>query len=225
MPILMNKSDKRHQKERLYQLFTQVTQALANPRRLELVDLLGQAPRTVEELAQETQMSIANTSQHLQRLKRAHSVRAEREGVHIRYYLSDPVVARLWLELRMVAEHQLAEVEDALTDYRPRRHAFSTLSFAELQMQLQAGEVLLLDVRPTVEYQAGHLPHAISMPLAELNHRLVELPIDKLIVAYCRGPYCVYADEALDVLAAQGWRVARLEEGVLEWQLLADRQA
>jgi len=215
----MNISEKRRHKERLYQLFTQVANALANPHRLELLDLLVQAPRTVEELAQGAHMSVANTSQHLQRLKQARLVRDQREGLYVRYHLADPAVARLWGELRTVAEHQLAEVEDALAAYRPRRHAFATISMAELQERLRSNEVFLLDVRPTVEYQAGHIPGALSMPLDELEHRLAELPTDKTIIAYCRGPYCVYADEALDLLAAQGWTVARLEEGVFEWQL------
>lgn len=215
----MNNFDKRRHKERLYQLFTQVASALANPHRLELIDLLVQAPRTVEELAQEAQMSVANTSQHLQRLKQARLVRDEREGLYVRYRLADPAVARLWLELRAVAEQQLAEVDDALTAYRPLRHAIATISVTELQERQRNDEAILLDVRPAVEYEAGHLPGAISLPLDEVEYRLAELPEDKLIVAYCRGPYCVYADEALELLANQGWTVARLEEGVLEWQL------
>jgi rhodanese-related sulfurtransferase/DNA-binding transcriptional ArsR family regulator len=217
--VTTNGSEKRRHKEHLYQLFTQVANALANPHRLELLDLLVQAPRTVEQLAQEAHMSVANTSQHLQRLKQARLVRDEREGLYVRYRLADPGVARLWVELRAVAEHQLAEVEPALDAYRPRRHAFATISMAEVQEQLGSNEVVLLDVRPTVEYQAGHIPGALSMPINELEHRLAELPAGKLIVAYCRGPYCVYADEVLDLLAAQGWPVARLEEGVIEWHL------
>jgi rhodanese-related sulfurtransferase len=215
----MNVTEKRRHKERLYQLFTQVANALANPHRLELLDLLVQAPRTVEQLAQEAHMSVANTSQHLQRLKQARLVRDEREGLYVRYRLADPAVARIWIELRAVAARQLAEVEDALVAYRPRRHDFATISIAELQERLENNEVVLLDVRPTVEYQASHISGALSMPLDELAHRLAELPADKTIVAYCRGPYCVYADEALELLAAQGWTVARLEEGVFEWQL------
>jgi rhodanese-related sulfurtransferase len=212
-------NQKRQQKEHLYQLFTQVTTALANPHRLELLDLLSQAPHTVEELAQEAHMSIANTSQHLQRLKQARLVHDQRQGTYIRYRLADPRVARLWLDLRTVAEHQLTEVEDALDAYRNRRHEFETISLAELQTRLRNDAVILLDVRPAVEYQTAHLPGAISMPLAELEARSAALPLDTMVVAYCRGPYCVYADEALALLAAQGRTVARLEEGVLEWQL------
>ncbi|HXF65029.1 MAG TPA: metalloregulator ArsR/SmtB family transcription factor [Caldilineaceae bacterium] len=209
---------KRRQKEQLYTLFAQVATAMANPHRLELLDLLAQAPRTVEELSREAHMSVANTSQHLQRLKQAHLVADEREGLHVRYRLADPAVARLWLELRSVAERQLAEVDRALDAYRDRRHAFRTISAEELCERLRHDQVVLLDVRPAVEYEADHIPGAISMPFDEVELRLAELPTGKLIVAYCRGPYCVYADDALAILAAHGWEVARLEEGVIEWQ-------
>jgi rhodanese-related sulfurtransferase len=212
-------SEKRPQKEHLYQLFTHVATALANPHRLELLDLLTQAPRTVEDLAREAHMSIANTSQHLQRLKQARLVVDEREGLYVRYRLADPAVAHLWLELRGVAERQLAEVERALDAYRDRRHEFRAISAQELRERLRHNEVVLLDVRPALEYQAGHLPGAISVPHDEVERRLAELPGDKLVVAYCRGPYCVYADEALAQLAASGRQVARLEEGIVEWQM------
>jgi rhodanese-related sulfurtransferase len=207
----------RRAKERLYQLFAQVAKAMANPHRLELLDLLGQASRTVEELAQEAHMSIASTSHHLQSLKQARLVSSEREGLYMRYSLADPAVARLWLELRAVAHQQLFEVERALDDYRQRRHEFESISAAELRSRLQNDEVILLDVRPGVEYESGHLPGARSLPLERVRQALDDLPDDKVIVAYCRGPYCVIADDALVILAANGREVARLEEGVLEW--------
>jgi rhodanese-related sulfurtransferase/DNA-binding transcriptional ArsR family regulator len=210
--------NKHSAKGQLYQLFAQLASALANPHRLELLDLLMQAPRTVDDLAQEAQMSTANTSQHLQRLKQANLVTDERKGLYIRYRLADPAVARLWLELRSVAEFQLAEVERALNAYRPKRDDFEKISVAELQERMSRDEVLLLDVRPEVEFQAGHLPGAVPIPLDELEQRLEEFPPGMLIVAYCRGPYCVFADQALDLLSRRGWRVARLEEGVAEWQ-------
>ena len=211
--------NKRPHKEYLYQLFAQIATALANPHRLELLDLLVQAPRTVEELAAEAHMSIANTSQHLQRLKQARLVMTQREGVYIRYRLADPAVALLWLQLRAVAGQQLAEVEQALNAYRERRHEFEGITADELLTRLHNNEVILLDVRPAVEYEAAHLPGAVSLPWDELARRLDELPDDKTIVAYCRGPYCVYADEALGLLAAHGRQGVRLEEGVAEWQL------
>lgn len=211
-------TDRRPYKEQLYQLFAQVAQALANPHRLELVDLLVQGPRTVEELAQAAHMSIANTSQHLQRLKQARLVTDERNGLYVRYQVADPAVARLWLQVRTVAERQLAEVERTLDAYRTRRHEFEQVAAAELLMRLEQGDVILLDVRPNSEYVAGHLPNARSLPLDELEQRLHELPPDKTIVAYCRGPYCVYADDALHLLQARGWPVARLDMGTAEWQ-------
>ncbi len=210
--------DKHRTKAQLYQLFAHLAGALANPHRLELLDLLVQAPRTVEDLAQEAHMGVANTSQHLQRLKQANLVVYEREGLFIRYRLADPAVARLWLELRSVTGLQLAEVDRALGNYRPRRFDFQRISIDDLQERMSKDEVLLLDVRPEVEFQAGHLPGAISIPLDELEQRLEELPSDRLIVAYCRGPYCVFADQALELLSSRGWNVARLEEGVAEWQ-------
>ena len=206
-------------KDHLFQLIGQVAGAIANPHRLELLDLLVQAPRGVEQLALASAMSVANASQHLQRLKHAGLVVGERRGTSIRYHLADPTVARLWTELRRVALSQLAETERALDRYRPQRRHFPTITPAELQAGIARGDTLLLDVRPTEEYRAGHLPGARSIPLGELPTRLAELPTETLIVAYCRGPLCVYADEALAQIVATGRRGARLEEGVAEWQL------
>jgi len=212
-------STSRVAKEALYDVVAQVAQAVANPHRLELLDLLVQAPRTVEQLAGASSMSIANASQHLQRLKRAGLVTCERRGTSIRYQLADPAVTRLWVELRTVAERQLAGMDRALDAYRPHRHDFVQLSTEELSQRLGTGDVLLLDVRPRLEYEAGHLPDARSIPLDELPDRLAELPTDALIVTYCRGPLCVYADQALELITASGRQGARLEEGVAEWQL------
>lgn len=192
---------------------------MANPHRLELLDLLVQAPRSVEQLALASAMSVANASQHLQRLKRAGLVVGERRGTSIRYHLADPAVARLWTELRSVAVSQLAEVERALDQYRPQRQNFPTMTPTELRAGMARGDVVLLDVRPAEEFQAGHLPGARSLPLDELPTRLDELPAEALLVTYCRGPLCVYADEALSQIIASGRRGARLEEGVVEWQL------
>lgn len=210
--------ERRRSKEQLYKLFTQIASAMANAHRLELLDLLAQAPRTVEELAEQAGMSVANTSQHLQRLKQARLVVADREGVSMRYRLADPIVARLWLQLRATAEQQLAEVERALDAYRNRRHEFEAISAAELEDRLRRNDAVLLDVRPAVEYEAGHLPGAISIPWYEVAQRLDELPPDKDVVAYCRGPYCVYADDVLAILGEHGRNGLRLEEGVVEWQ-------
>ncbi|CAG0947634.1 partial Sulfurtransferase, partial [Anaerolineae bacterium] len=202
----------------LYRLFARIAAAMANPHRLELLDLLAQGPRTVEELARESNLSMANASQHLQRLKRAHLVIDEREGFYIRYRIADPLVTRLWLEIRQVASQQLDEVNVTLDAYRAQRHGFKRVSLDDLRARLEKGTAVLLDVRPSAEYAAGHLPSAISIPLEELERRLNELPRRRTIVAYCRGPYCVLADEAAEKLKRKGFRVARLEEGVHEWQ-------
>ncbi len=210
---------KRQHKDYLYSLYAEIGKALSNPGRLELVDLLSQAPRTVEELVAETQMSFANTSQHLQRLKQARLVRAEREGSFVRYSLGDPGVAGLWHKLRVVAESSSADVRQALDAFRDQRYKFKTITAEELEKWLREGEVILIDARSVPEYDAGHLPGAISIPPDALADALAALPTDKQIVVYCRGPHCVLADDALAVLSEKGYRVARLEEGPLEWQL------
>lgn len=202
----------------LYRLFARISAAMANPHRLELLDLLAQGPNTVEVLAREANLSIANASQHLQRLKRARLVADERQGLFIRYRIADPLVTRLWLELREVATQQLGEVNDVLEAYRDRRIEFKRISVQDLRARLEVGQVVLLDVRPRSEYAAGHLPRALSIPLDELERRVKELPRRRTIVAYCRGPYCVLADEAAEKLMRKGLRVIRLEEGVHEWQ-------
>ena len=212
-------SSSRQAKAALYDVVAQVAQAAANPHRLELLDLLVQAPRTVEQLAQASALSVANCSQHLQRLKRAGLVVSDRRGASIRYRIAAPAVARLWIELRTVAEQQLGEMDRALDAYRPHRHDFVQLSTEDLYQRLGTGDVLLLDVRPHLEYEAGHLPDARSIPLDELPDRLAELPTDALIVTYCRGRLCVYADQALELITASGRQGARLEDGVAEWQL------
>ncbi len=209
---------KHQQKEKLYALFAEVANGLANPHRLELLDLLVQSPRTVEELARETFMSIANTSQHLQRLKRARLVEDERDGLYVRYRLASPEMAHLWLNLRAVGEQHLADVERALSTYRNHKDDFEKVTPDELLSYQAQGKVTLVDVRPAREYQAGHLPAAISIPLDELAEHLHELPKDRKVIGYCRGPYCGYADQALQVLSSHGWEVARLEEGIAEWR-------
>jgi rhodanese-related sulfurtransferase len=208
----------RQAKAHLYELFSQIGSALSNPHRLELVDLLVQSPRTVEELAALTQMSLANTSQHLQHLKRARLVIDERDGKHITYCLADPAIARLWIEMRRVAERQLAEVSLMLDRYRSHRTDFEHISIEDLIGGMSRGSHFLIDARPQREYQAGHLPGAVSIPIDQLPKQMDRLPAGKTMVAYCRGPYCAYADEALILLAANGFAVRRLEEGVAEWQ-------
>jgi rhodanese-related sulfurtransferase len=209
-----------HQRKlQLYTLYAEIGKVLSNPGRLELLDLLSQGPRTVEELVAETRMSFANTSQHLQKLKQARLVQAEREGNFMRYSLMDVRVARLWQMLRLIAEGHSAEVREALDAFRERRHEFEQITAEKLEERLRAEDVILIDARPPSEFNAGHLPGALSIPPDALANALAVLPDDKQIVAYCRGPHCVLADDALAVLAESGYRVARLEEGPLEWQL------
>ncbi len=191
---------------------------MANPHRLELIDLLVQAPRTVEELASLAHMSIANTSQHLQRLKRARFVNDQRNGLYVRYFLADPEIARLWIEVRRVAEMQFSEVEKELELYRSHRSDFEKISVDELREGLSRDEIMLIDARPEIEFRAGHLPGAVSYPVDIICYRIDEIPLGKTLVTYCRGPYCADADEASILLSAYGYPVKRLEEGVAEWQ-------
>jgi rhodanese-related sulfurtransferase len=183
---------------------------------LELVDLLAQAPRNVDALAQETGMSVANVSQHLQILRSACLVEAERQGNMTFYRLSDPAVVKLWLALRGVAESRLAEVKQlagSLTD-RDDGNVVARGDVARLLKQ----NAVLLDVRPKQEFEAGHLRGAINIPIDELRDRLKELPKDGQIITYCRGEFCVFADEAAQILRGKGYRVVRLEGGWPEWQ-------
>ena len=211
-------NQKQFLKDEIFQQLARIGKTLSSPKRLEILYLLSQTERTVEALAKAATLSVANTSQHLQRLKQARLVREEREGVHIHYHIADPSVIRLWLELRSVAEQQLTEMERLLDAYRHRRHELEKISAEELQAKLRYGDVTLIDVRPREEYQAGHLPGSISIPLREFQPRIGEIPRDKTIVVYCRGPYCIYADEAIELLIERGRNAKRLEEGVIEWQ-------
>ena len=211
-------NQKRLLKDEIFEQLARIGKALSTPKRLEILYLLSQSERTVDALAKAASLSVANTSQHLQRLKQARLVREVRDGVRIHYHIADPSVIRLWLELRSVAERQLLEMEQALDAYRHRRHELEKISVEELQTRLRNGDVVLIDVRPGEEYQAGHLPGAFSIPLRELGNRVGEISRDKTIVVYCRGPYCIYADEAIEMLIERGLSATRLEEGVVEWQ-------
>jgi rhodanese-related sulfurtransferase/DNA-binding transcriptional ArsR family regulator len=216
----MRPEEKRLFKTQLYEQFARVGKALANPHRLELLDVLAQGERTVEALAEETGMPLANASQHLQILHTAHLVETRRVGVSIYYRLASDAVSLLWLSLRHVGEEHLAEVDQLVTTFLQDRASFRPVTVDELREALQEQRVILLDVRPLVEYQAGHLPQARSLPVTELEARLSELPKGREIVAYCRGPYCVFADEAVTLLRAHGYTASRLQEGVAEWRQL-----
>ena len=191
--------------------------AFASPRRLELLDLLAQAPRTVDELARVSGQSTANTSQHLQALHAAGMVTRAREGTSVRYSLAGDQALALWLALRDASISQLAEVERAARDYLGAD--VDAIGRDELIARLRKGDVVLVDVRPAEEFAAGHIQGARSIPIDELEDRLAELPVDREVVAYCRGPFCAYAHDAVRRLQASGRRARRLEEGWPEWRL------
>src|SRR5581483_10068103 len=197
--------DHRGFKDRIYAEFARVGQALANEKRLELIDLLAQAPRHVDALAQESGMSVANVSQHLQVLRDVHLVTPQKEGTRVVYRLAGLDVIGLWLSLRSVGEERLAEVRRIVEDSGPASSLNEELPRADLDGLLASGRAILLDVRPRLEFESGHLPGAVSIPLNELMDRLSELPRDKLVITYCRGAYCLFADEALVLLRQHGY--------------------
>lgn len=210
-------------KRALYAQLGRIAKATASPARLELLDLLAQAPHTVETLARLLDLPVANTSHHLKGLRMARLVDTVRSGQFITYHLADPSVAQLMLQLRGIAEARLAEVGAITRAYIERRGLLEPIDQEELLTRVDAGAVTVIDVRPAPEFAAGHLPGAISMPLDELETRWRELPRQRDIVAYCRGPYCVMSLDAMAVLKARGFRAHRLEAGVVEWRARGGR--
>jgi rhodanese-related sulfurtransferase/DNA-binding HxlR family transcriptional regulator len=207
----------RRRKDALFEAIALMGKAFASPRRLELLDLLAQGARSVEELARASGQSTANASQHLQALHAAGVVTREREGTRVRYALAGEDVLGLWLALRGASAARLAEVERAARDYLGE--PVEAIGREELRERLKRGDVVLVDVRPEEEFAAGHIDGARSVPLEELERRIAELPADRDIVAYCRGPFCAYAHEAVRQLKATGRFAVRLEDGWPEWQL------
>lgn len=207
----------------LYEAFAQVAKAMASPLRLLLLDLLAHAERSVDELATEAGAHRANTSAQLQLLRTAGLVTTRREGTRVHYRLASDEVARLVAELRAVAHAQLGKVERAARDYLGDLATLEPISREELIRVLAAGRALLLDVRPSAEHRAGHIPTARSMPLAEMAVHLADLPRDVEIVAYCRGRFCVYAPEAVRLLRDHGFAARRLEDGFDEWRRAGGR--
>ena len=206
------------QKAELFEQLARVGKALGSGKRLELVDLLGQGPRSVAELAAAAGLGMTTASAHLQTLKQAGLVATSREGTTIRYRLAGSDVAALYVQMRQVAAAHLADVDAARRSYIGDDDT-EQIGRDELLRRAGAGEVTILDVRPVPEYAAGHVPGAISIPIEELPERLADLPTDTEIVAYCRGPYCVFAYEAVRLLTAHGRRAVRLADGMLEWRL------
>ncbi|HET8535757.1 MAG TPA: metalloregulator ArsR/SmtB family transcription factor [Solirubrobacteraceae bacterium] len=207
----------RAEKDMLFEAIALMGKGFASPRRLELLDLLAQAPRTVDELARASEQSTANTSQHLQALHAAGLVTRTREGTNVRYSLAGDEVLSLWLALRGASAARLAEVERAAREYLGED--VDAIGRDELIARLRKGDVVLVDVRPAEEFEAGHIEGARSIPIDELEDRLAELPTDREVVAYCRGPFCAYAHDAVRRLQASGRRASRLEEGWPEWRL------
>jgi rhodanese-related sulfurtransferase len=205
-------------KDRLYGQFARLGKALGNPYRLELLDLLAQSERTVESLAAETGATLANISQHLQILRNAGLATARKDGLFVHYRIADPAVSMLCASLRTVAEKQDAELDRIVREHFGDRDEPEPVEMSELLRRARAGDVIVVDARPANEYAAGHIPGALSIPIEDLKQRLRRLPKSKPYVAYCRGPYCVYADQAVAQLRATGRRAERLSIGLPEWR-------
>lgn len=211
-------SSHRQFKDRIYDELAALAKAISAPKRLELVDLLCQGPRTVEALARQSNMSVANASQHLHVLRGAGLVESEKKGLYVEYRLADDDVARFFLALRALGESRFAGVKLVAREYFDSRGATEAVEGDELLRRVRKGEVTVLDVRPAEEYRAGHIPGAISIPVGELEARLKELPKNREVVAYCRGPYCVMAADAVDLLRKKGYRAHRMEQGVVDFR-------
>jgi len=204
-------------KDQMYAQFARLGKALASPGRLELLDLLAQGERPVDDLAREAALSVANASAHLKVLHQARLVDSRKEGLRVYYRLADPAVYRLWSALRHVGERQLAEIDRLVATYLCERDALEPVSRDELQRRLAEGTAAVVDVRPAVEYRQGHIAGSRSLPTDELAARLNELDPAQEVVAYCRGPYCVFADEAVALLRERGYAATRYAEGYPEW--------
>ncbi|MFN7970911.1 MAG: metalloregulator ArsR/SmtB family transcription factor [Acidobacteriota bacterium] len=222
---MTNPNESRRFKNMVYEQVARIGKAVASPTRLELLDLLCQGPRSVEELARQSGQSVANTSQHLKALRGARLVDSEKDGLFVTYRLAAPDVGAFFLALRGLAEGRLAEIERVTREFLAGREGMEPVDREALVRRVRSGDVLVIDVRPAEEYHAGHIPGARSLPLSELKRQLKDLPRGKDIVAYCRGPYCVLAVHAVDLLRKRGYRAWRLDDGVLDWQARGFRVA
>lgn len=205
-------------RDQLYQEFARIGKCLSSPKRLELIDLLTQGPKSVYQLAKNTGMSVANVSQHLQTLYEARLVQFTKQGNFVIYEIADPSVSHFMLSLHQLSEQQLVEIQRIKSEMLQNHKSMEPIKMADLMDRLEKGNVLLIDVRPKEEYEKGHIPGAISIPFEELEKHLSSLPVDKEIVAYCRGPYCLMSAQAVEILKREGRSAHRLEEGVHEWQ-------
>ncbi len=207
-------------KDAVFEHFARIAYAFAAPKRLEIIDILAQGERDVESLAREGTMTVANASRHLQILKAARLVSGRRDGIRIFYKLTDDDVFQCWKNLRSIAEKRIGEVREISRLFWEERHALESITAKELWNRIQNNNVVVLDVRPTTEFEQSHIPHSLSVPLEKLKDKLNELPKDVDVVAYCRGPYCVLSPEAVAMLKKSGMRAMRLEEGLPEWKQL-----
>ncbi len=208
----------RNFKDALYRQFARVGHALASPTRIEFLDLLAQGEKTVEALAEQAAASVKNTSAHLRVLRQARLVETRRDGTYMHYRLADPEVFRLLQTMQAIGQLRLAEVQQVVHQYLDGRDRFEPVSLRDLRHLLREGEVTVVDVRPSEEFEAGHVPGAISLPVADLRRRLREIPKGRDVIAYCRGRYCVFALEAVAVLRQHGYRARRAEAGLPDWR-------
>ena len=214
------KSPGRQFKDSIYEQFARIGKAVSSPKRLELLDLICQGGKTVETLARETGLTVANTSQHLQILRAARLIKAEKEGQYVRYGLADEMVCEFFRSMRILAENRLAEVDMIKKRFLAGKEEMEAVNRDDLIERVRNGSVTVLDVRPAEEYYAGHIPGALSVPLDQLQKQLDRMPADQEIVAYCRGPYCVLAVEAVEVLRKEGFKALRLEESIQDWRAM-----
>lgn len=206
-------------KKDLFAQFAQVGKSLSNGNRLELLEFLAQGERTVDELSKASDLSVANTSQHLQELRRSGLVKNRTEGQKSYYRLSDYSIVELLVLMRKLAEDNLAEIQVLISSYLDSKDDLEPISREELLKRVNLGEVTVIDVRPEIEYESGHLPCAINMPSENIQNHLDQLPQEKEVIAYCRGPYCLLAFDAINLLRSQGYKARRLEDGFPEWKL------
>jgi rhodanese-related sulfurtransferase/DNA-binding transcriptional ArsR family regulator len=211
--------DKREFKDKVFSELAKISQALGNAKRLEIVDLLAQGEKTVDKIAASTGMSVANTSQHLQVLKAGNLVSIQRKGNFISYKLSCTDVAIIYTLLRDFGTSRIAEIDKVVKEFRAGKHNLDSVTVEELIDKMSLENVVLLDVRPQDEFESGHISGALSIPIEQLAERLSEIPSDKTVVAYCRGPFCVFADEAVKLLHQHNFNVTRLEEGFPDWKM------
>ena len=211
--------NKREFKDKVYQELAKITKSLSNPHRLEIIELLAQGEFSVEQIATNTSLPIANASQHLQSLKISQLVEINRQGNFIYYRLANVNVFKAWKALRELGVERISSIEKIIKDFKQAKFSLESLSINELISKLKKGRVTILDVRPDAEYRKGHIANAVSIPIEQLPQRLKELPKRNEIIAYCRGPFCVFADEAVALLDKRGYKAIRLEEGYPDWQL------